>query len=103
MPQRLVSPDGKRNVLVSVNVTPRDAADLDAIRRAWGIPLARAAYWIIAGRLAELREERPDAEITEACASWLAAQGRKLGHHGVRSGAAARDREAERDGGPEGD
>lgn len=93
----------RRSVLLGLAITPRDAEDVHRIARAWGVPVSRAAYYLIAGRLAELREERPGVELVELVSQWLAEQGRKLGHHGARSASVAQGREARArgDGGPD--
>jgi hypothetical protein len=84
---------GRRGVLIGVGVTERDAEDIQHIARAWGVSVSRAAYYLLAGRLAELREERPEVDLVELVSTWLAGQGIKQGHHGKRSAWVAQERE----------
>ncbi len=86
-----------RPIRLTIRLSEWDAEDINRIARAWGVASSDCVYWLIHGRLAELREERPDAALADIVSGWLALQSRKLGHHGVESWWARLDRKARAD------
>lgn len=83
-----------RRYRLTTTVTARDLEDVSRIASAWDVSLAMAAYYLLVGRLCELREERPGVEVVELVSQWLAEQGRKVGHHGKHAASTAQAREA---------
>jgi hypothetical protein len=69
-----IPPALRRTVRYQITVTERDAADLERIGEAWGVPAVTALYFLAAGRLAELRGETLSSsggDLVRVVGEWL--------------------------------